>query len=147
MDGEDPKLVRAQAGDRTPNMVEVEEADTKVVDDADDNEDFEVIGTPSDGEESDDDIKVLKDIDEEIRELEVKDEKAGAEPSDEVDRDKVVEELVRLKSEFRHWTEVRAATIRHLRDIADYIDTVSKRCTNVEVQYSIGQCHVNVNDS
>ena len=39
----------------------------------------------------------------------------------------IVEELFQLKSEFCHWTEIREATIRHLREIADYIDTVSRR--------------------
>ena len=42
-------------------------------------------------------------------------------------RKEIVEELFQLKSEFCHWTEIRAATIKHLREIADYIDTVSRR--------------------
>ena len=42
-------------------------------------------------------------------------------------RKEIVEELFQLKSEFSHWTEIRATTIKHLREIADYIDTVSRR--------------------
>ena len=46
---------------------------------------------------------------------------------DEVNVDEIVEELVSLKSEFIDWTEIRALTIEKLREIADYVETVSRR--------------------
>ena len=53
------------------------------------------------------------------------DDKGGDE--DEVNVDEIVEELVSLKSEFIDWTEIRALTIEKLREIADYVETVSRR--------------------
>ena len=52
-------------------------------------------------------------------------------------RKEIVEELFQLKSEFSHWTEIRATTIKHLREIADYIDTVSRRLAIISPLLSI----------
>ena len=97
----------------------------------DDDEGFEVL---------EEDIKALNEIDHEIEHLKV--DVAGKERSQRDENDvqcqseakeesackkEIVEELFQLKSEFRHWTEIRATTIQHLREIADYIDTVSRR--------------------
>ena len=107
----------------------------------DDEEGFEVL---------EQDVKALAEIDQEIEKLEreEKDEQSKANEEDEqaqsqsecqsdsnakegggeaVCKRQIVEELFQLKSEFCHWTEIREATIRHLREIADYIDTVSRR--------------------
>ena len=99
------------------------------------------------------DVKALAEIDQEIEKLEreekveqlkAKDEQKQAQSQSECQSDsdakegggdsgeavckrQIVEELFQLKSEFCHWTEIREATIRHLREIADYIDTVSRR--------------------
>ena len=96
------------------------------------------------------DVKALAEIDHEIEKLEMeekveqlkaKDEQKQAQSQSECQSDndakegggeavckrQIVEELFQLKSEFCHWTEIREATIRHLREIADYIDTVSRR--------------------
>jgi hypothetical protein len=75
------------------------------------------------GEEGD--IKVLKDLDHDIEDLKWEKEKAAAEEAK--NKEKIVDELVRLKSEFRTWTEIRSATIKNLRAIADYIDSVSRK--------------------
>ena len=106
---------------------------------------------PSEEEEDDEDgfevleqdVKALAEIDHEIEKLEreEKDEQKQAQSQSECQSDsdakegggeavckrQIVEELFQLKSEFCHWTEIREATIRHLREIADYIDTVSRR--------------------
>ena len=107
----------------------------------DDEEGFEVL---------EQDVKALAEIDHEIEKLEreekveqlkAKDEQKQAQSQSECQSDsdakegggeavckrQIVEELFQLKSEFCHWTEIREATIRHLREIADYIDTVSRR--------------------
>ena len=96
------------------------------------------------------DVKALAEIDQEIEKLEreekvdqlkakEEDEQAQSQSECQSDSDakegggeavckrQIVEELFQLKSEFCHWTEIREATIRHLREIADYIDTVSRR--------------------
>ena len=96
------------------------------------------------------DVKALTEIDQEIEklkreenveQLKAKDEQKQAQSQSECQSDsdakegggeavckrQIVEELFQLKSEFCHWTEIREATIRHLREIADYIDTVSRR--------------------
>ena len=106
---------------------------------------------PSEEEEDDEDgfevleqdVKALAEIDHEIEKLkrEENDEQKQAQSQSECQSDsdakegggeavckrQIVEELFQLKSEFCHWTEIREATIRHLREIADYIDTVSRR--------------------
>jgi hypothetical protein len=45
----------------------------------------------------------------------------------------VITELVELRDEFRHWTEVRLVTVAKLRDIADYIELVSQRAKVAKV--------------
>ncbi len=56
----------------------------------------------------------------------------GPEDSDEVNLDglteeeKVIVELVRLRSELQEWADNREKTIEKLRDIADYIESVSR---------------------
>ena len=111
-------------------------------DEGDDEEGFEVL---------EQDVKALGEIDQEIEKLEREEkvehlklaeeegEQAQSQSECQSDNDakeggdeavckrQIVEELFQLKSEFCHWTEIREATIRHLREIADYIDTVSRR--------------------
>ena len=107
-------------------------------DEEDDDEGFEVL---------EQDVKALCEIDHEIEQLKVDefegeeddertqsegDGKCQSETKEEdgnstVCKSQIVEELFQLKSEFSHWTEIRATTIKHLREIADYIDTVSRR--------------------
>ena len=97
----------------------------------DDDEGFEVL---------EEDIRALNEIDHEIEHLKVDAEAKERSQRDENDvqcqseakeesacKKQIVEELFQLKSEFRHWTEIRATTIQRLREIADYIDTVSRR--------------------
>ena len=103
-------------------------------DEEDDDEGFEVL---------EQDVKALCEIDHEIEQLKVdvgddertqsegdgkcQSETKGEDGNSTVCKRQIVEELFQLKSEFCHWTEIRAATIKHLREIADYIDTVSRR--------------------
>ena len=98
----------------------------------DEDEGFEVI---------EQDVKVLSEIDHEIEELQLQEDDNERTQSEGVERcqsetkegdttlckRQIVEELFQLKSEFCHWTEIRESTIKHLREIADYIDTVSRR--------------------
>jgi len=94
------------------------------------------------------DVRALSEIDHEIEQLKLKghegedederiqsdgEKKCQSDAKEEntmckkLSRKEIVEELFQLKSEFSHWTEIRATTIKHLREIADYIDTVSRR--------------------
>ena len=132
---EDPQL----EGKNVP-PVEVKEQHPSE-EEEDDEDGFEVL---------EQDVKALAEIDHEIEKLEreekveqlkAKDEQKQAQSQSECQSDsdakegggeavckrQIVEELFQLKSEFSHWTEIREATIRHLREIADYIDTVSRR--------------------
>ena len=132
---EDPQL----EGKNVP-PVEVKEQHPSE-EEEDDEDGFEVL---------EQDVKALAEIDHEIEKLEreekveqlkAKDEQKQAQSQSECQSDsdakegggeavckrQIVEELFQLKSEFCHWTEIREATIRHLREIADYIDTVSRR--------------------
>ena len=99
-------------------------------------EEFEVI------EESE--VEEAKPVEDKIFEKEAKhiDEAiAKAKEDDSVsslDAEAVAEELVQLRNDFREWTSIRALTISTLREIADYIDLVSKRTGIAKIASSGG---------